>query len=97
MLRVPTSQTSALIEIDLSDLTPEIRSALVALTEVETRYESDRECLEGWCGPKAARQRLLDHLESRHAQEREPLVQRLAELHQQVTMASIFRDVHLVH
>ena len=42
MLRVPTNPTSALIEIDLSDLSPEIRSALVALTEVETRYESDR-------------------------------------------------------
>jgi len=77
MLRVATNQTVILPEADLSDLTPEIRSTLEALTVVERCYETDRECLEGWKGPDVAKLRLLNQLEARHVREREPLVQRL--------------------
>jgi hypothetical protein len=82
MLCVPTSEPVALREVDRSDLAPEIQSTLAALAEVEARYESDRECLEGWSGSNAIRLRLLDHLEARHRQERQPLVQQLAALYQ---------------
>jgi hypothetical protein len=70
------------------DLTPEMQSTLAALADVEARFEADRECLAGWMGPEAVRQKLTAHLEATHAREREPLVQRLAELHQR-RMASI--------
>jgi hypothetical protein len=97
MLRIPTNEAVVHREVDLNDLAPAIRSTLAALAEVETRYEGDRERLEGWSGPKAIRLRLLDHLEARHRQERQPLVQQLAELYQHDTMASMVRDLLARH
>jgi hypothetical protein len=94
MLCVPTSEVVVRTRGNDSDLAPDIRSALTALEEVELRYEADRECLQGWCGPEAAKTRLLNLLEVRHKQEREPFVQRLAELYQHSTMASMFRSLH---
>jgi hypothetical protein len=93
MLRVPTSDPVVRREVDLSDLAPEIRDALAALAEVESRYEQDHECLEGWSGPKDIRLGLLDHLEARHRQERQPLVEHLAELYQHAMTASMFRNL----
>ena len=72
MLRVPTSDPVVRREADPGDLTPEIRDALAALTEVDARYKDDRKCLEGWAGPRAVRLRLLDHLEARHRRDRQP-------------------------
>ena len=95
MLCVPTSEVFVPIRANGSDVAPDIRSALTALEEVELRYEADRECLQGWCGPEAAKARLLNLLEVRHQREREPFVQRLAELHQHSTLASMFRSLHL--
>ena len=94
MLRVPTTEPEAPVQIDLSGLSPEIQSALAVLSDIEARYESDRESLESWSGPEAIRKRLLDLLDARHKREREPLVQRLAELHQHTTFAQIFRNLH---
>jgi hypothetical protein len=97
MLRVPISEPVARREVDLSDLAPEIRSTLAALAEVETRYESDRECLEGWSGSNAIRLRLLSHLEARHRRERQPLIELLAELYQHNMTASMLRDLIARH
>jgi hypothetical protein len=97
MLRIPTIEPAARVEIDLSGLSPEIRNTLAALSDIEARYEGDREGLKGWSGPEAARERLLNLLEARHRREREPLVQQLAELHQSLTFASMFRNLHRVH
>ena len=95
MLCVPTSEVVVRTRGTDGDLAPDIQSALTALEEVELRYESDRENLRRWCGPEAAGARLLDLLEVRHQREREPYVQRLAELHQQNTLASMFRSLNL--
>ena len=95
MLCVPTSEVVVRTRGNDSDLAPDIRSALTALEEVELRYEADRECLQEWCGPEAAKTRLLNLPEVRYKQEREPFVQRLAELHQHSTMASMFQSLHL--
>jgi hypothetical protein len=91
MLRVPVHEPAALSKSDRSALTAEIQRVLAALSEVEACYESDQDCLKGWSGPEAIRVRLVEHLDARHAQAREPLVQRLAELHQQITTASMFQ------
>jgi hypothetical protein len=91
MLRVAVNETAALSPPDGSALTAEIQRVLTALSEVEACYESDREGLKGWSGPDAIRVRFIEHLEARHAEAREPLVQRLAELHQQITTASMFQ------
>jgi hypothetical protein len=93
MARVPVHKPAALSPPDCGALTAEIQRVLAVLSEVEACYESDRECLKGWSGPEAIRVRLGEHLEAHHAQEREPLVQRLAELHQQITTASMIENL----
>src|SRR5215203_759676 len=93
MLRAPINKPAALAQADRGVLPPEIQRVLAALSEVEARFESDRECLEGWSGPEAIRARLVEHLDAHHAQAREPLVQRLAELHQQITTASMLKSL----
>src|SRR4051812_43565893 len=93
MLRPETNQTAALNAVELGGLGPEIRRALAVLAEVEARYERDRESLVAWQGPNALKRRCLDQLETRHAREREPVVQRLAQLHQQMTTASMLQNL----
>jgi hypothetical protein len=91
MLRVPVHEPVALSQPDRSALTAEIQRVLAALSEAEACYESDRDCLKGWSGPEAIKVRFVEQLDARHAEAREPLVQRLAELHQQITTASMFQ------
>jgi hypothetical protein len=91
MPRIPLKETTALPQSDRGALSAEIQRVLAVLSEVEACYESDRECLKGWSGPEAIRVRLTEHLDAHHAQERQPLVQRLADLHQQITMASMIQ------
>jgi hypothetical protein len=76
---------------DQADLTPEIQAALAALADVETRYEADRAQMEHWTGPAAWKARLCAGVEARHMRERQPLVQRLADLHREMTAALILR------
>jgi hypothetical protein len=66
---------------------------LAALSEVEARYESELECLKGWSGPEAIRVRFIEQLDARHAKVREPLVQLLADLHQQITTAAMLQSL----
>lgn len=97
MLRVLISDPVVRQQVDLSDLTPEIRDALAALAEIESRYEQDRERLEGWNGPRNIRRGLFNHLEARHRKERQPLVEHLAELYQRAMTASMFRNLTTWH
>ncbi len=93
----PTSirETVALEGFGAADLTPEIHSTLRALADVETRYSAERNSLEQWLGPRALKEHLLGQLEARHARERQPLVQRLADLQQQATSAKMFAEIRL--
>ena len=45
----------------------------------------------GWSGPDATKACFVEQLDARHAKARELLVQRLANLHQQITAASMFQ------
>ena len=91
MPRVPVHEPAASSQPDRGALMAEIKQVLAVLSEVEARYESDRECLKGWSGPDAIRVRFVEQLEAHHTQERQPLVQRLADLHQQITTAAMFQ------
>jgi hypothetical protein len=93
MLPTSTTDTAPLNEPVGGNLTPEIQGALQALSEVEARFKSDRECLAEWNGPDATRERLLDLLEARHKQDREPLVRQLADLYQRLTSAAMLRSL----
>ena len=63
-----------------ADLLPQLQSALAALADIEARYQSDQEQLQGWAGPEAIKMRFATQLEDRFQRERNPYVQRLAEL-----------------
>ncbi|WP_048707794.1 hypothetical protein [Microvirga massiliensis] len=82
-------------EVGASDLTPEILGALQALADVEARYRAERDRLGQWSGPRVLKERFLAQLEERHARERQPLVQRLADLQQEMTSAKMFAGVPL--
>jgi len=97
MSRAPIHEPAVLSQLDRSVLTVEIQRVLAVLSEVEACYESNRECLKGWSGPDAIRARFVEQLEAHHAEAREPLVQRLANLHQQITAASMFQRLRGSH
>jgi putative heme iron utilization protein len=93
MSRAPVHEPAAQSQADRGVLPPEIQEALAALSEVEARYESELEGLKGWSGPNAIRVRFIEHLDARHADAREPLVQLLADLHQQITTAAMLQSL----
>jgi hypothetical protein len=62
------------------DLTSELQATLAALADVEVQYEMDRERLAAWDGPKAIKMKFAAQLEERRRRDREPYVQRLADL-----------------
>ena len=63
-----------------ADLLPQLQSALAALADIEARYQSDQEQLQGWAGPEAIKMRFAAQLAERYQTERTSYVQRLAEL-----------------
>jgi hypothetical protein len=63
-----------------ADLLPQLQSTLAALADIELRYHSDQEQLQGWGGPEAIKMRFAAQLAERHQRERAPYVRRLAEL-----------------
>jgi hypothetical protein len=63
-----------------ADLLPQLQSTLAALADIELRYHSDQEQLQGWGGPEAIKMRFAGQLAERYQRERAPYVRRLAEL-----------------
>jgi hypothetical protein len=80
-----------------ADLEPAIQQTLSILADIETQYEDERDQLERWSGPETVKERLAGQLESRRQQDREPYVQRLAELHQRMMSLTMFRDLRTLH
>ncbi len=75
------------------DLLPELQYTLAALSNLKLRYETDCQQLQAWTGPKAVKKRFAAQLEERYHQEREPHVQRLADLHQQMMTIMALQDI----
>ncbi len=63
------------------ELLAELQTTLATLADIEVQYEIDRERLEAWDGPDAIKTKFAAQLQERHQREREPYVQRLADLH----------------
>jgi hypothetical protein len=79
------------------DLEPELQATLSVLANIETQYEQERGNLECWLGPDAIKQRLARELEERHGRDREPYVQRLADLHTRIMSLTMFRGLRTMH
>ncbi len=73
-----------------AELEPALQNALAVLANIDAHYDEEREKLESWAGPKSIKERLSNQLAEAHRQEREPLVRRLAELHQRWMAATLF-------
>ena len=55
------------------DLIPQLQRTLALLADIETRYEIERDYLEGWSGPSEVKDQLLAELERCHRANRERL------------------------
>jgi hypothetical protein len=76
-----------------NDLLAELQSTLATLADIEVRYEADRERLEAWAGPEAIKEKFAAQLEERHQRDREPYVQRLADLHYRTMTIMALQDI----
>jgi hypothetical protein len=63
-----------------AELLPQLQSTLATLADIEARYQSDQEQLQGWAGPEAVKMRFVAQLAERYQRERNPYVQKLSEL-----------------
>jgi hypothetical protein len=75
------------------DLIFELQTTLAALADVEVLYEIDRERLGAWDGPSAIKKKFAAQLEERHQRDREPHVQRLADLHCSMIRIMTLEDI----
>ena len=66
------------------DLLPALQSTLASLADVDVRHEIERDYLEEWSGPDEVKQRLMGAFEARWQRDREPIVQRLTQLEEQI-------------
>jgi len=66
------------------DLLPELQRLLAALADLDARYQTQRDHLDQWSGPKEVKQRLLADLEQKHRATREPYARQVAELERQI-------------
>ncbi|HEY7383859.1 MAG TPA: hypothetical protein VH743_09340 [Beijerinckiaceae bacterium] len=76
------------------ELAAAIQQTLATLADVEHLYEKRRKFIHDWTGPDAEKQILLDECEVLHRRDREPLVLRLADLHERTLRVTVLRTIH---
>ena len=74
-----------------------IEAELAALAEVEADHTRERRRLERWAGPTNVKQHRAKQIAALHRHDREPHVQRLAKLHQQMITLTAFPVVRTFH
>ena len=77
---IPTRLDRAEVPFYSDRLLPALQSTLASLADLDVRYEIERDYLEEWPGPDEVKRRLMAALEAGWRREREPIVQRLAQL-----------------
>ncbi|HZB38080.1 MAG TPA: hypothetical protein VE443_08790 [Beijerinckiaceae bacterium] len=94
MLKTATKANPALDAAPVypDDMEPALQDALALLANIDAHYDAERERLELWSGPESVKERLATQLADAHRQEREPHVQRLAELHRRWTTEILYRQ-----
>ena len=70
---------------------------LAALADLDVRYETEREHLEDWSGPKEVKQRLLADLSQKHRAMREPYAMQVAELERQLAALPLCGLNRIIH
>ena len=65
-------------------LLPALQSTLATLADLDTHYEIERDYLEEWTGPDEVKERLMAALEADWQRDREPMMERLTRLQNQM-------------
>jgi hypothetical protein len=95
--RARLRQLPSAILLDPEGVEGAIEAELAALAEVEADYAKELERLERWAGPTNVKQHRAKQIEALHRHDREPHVQRLAKLHQQMMTLTAFPVVRTFH
>jgi hypothetical protein len=77
-----------------TDLEDAMQDTLSRLADVDLIYELRREMLDNWSGPESQTERLRAEAEAAYQSERQPLMLRLADLHDRSMSASLFKTLH---
>jgi hypothetical protein len=80
--------------VEADELLPDIQNALAALADLEAAYEVERDRLERWNGPSAAKERLATLLAERHRAERERHMEQLTDLQRRMLLLCQPRVLH---
>jgi len=93
---VTSSVSSPVPRLYPHDLEPALQEELAALADIEERHDKLRCRLNNRRGPQSLRDRLLEQLEARRQQAREPHAMRLVALHQRLMSFRLFprRSLH---
>jgi hypothetical protein len=75
------------------ELLDELQDDLAALADIEAEFDQMLERLERWHGTEDEKVELLTLLEERRELRRQPHVQRLAALHDQMLRVTLYRDL----
>ena len=88
------SHTTPEARVYPGDLEDAMQQTLATLADVEHAYEKHRQMLDRWSGSAAQKARLSAELEKLYQRDRQPLVMRLADLHERIRRVPLFRTVH---
>src|SRR5688500_3745195 len=77
-----------------ADLEEAMQDTLSSLADVDLLYELRREMLDNCSGSKSQTERLRAEAEAVYQSERQPLVLRLADLHDRSMRVTLFRAIH---
>ena len=88
------SRTTADAPFYPTDLEDALQETLAILADVELAYDKHRAMLDRWSGSAAQKARLSAELERLYQRDRQPLVMRLADLHERIRRVTLFRTVH---
>ena len=77
-----------------ADLEEAMQDTLSRLADVDLLYELRREMLDNCSGSKSQTERLLEEAEVVYQCERQPLILRLADLHERMMSVTLFRALH---
>ena len=77
-----------------ADLDEAMQDTLASLADVDLIYELRRKMLDNWSGSKSQTERLRAEAEAVYQGERQPLILRLADLHERMMDVTLFRVIH---
>jgi len=77
---MPTQEGRAEVPFYPDGLLPQLQQTLATLADLQLRYETERDSLEGWSGPSEVKDYLLAELKQRHKANCERFVSCLEEI-----------------